>query len=71
MIKSLSSSTLMRHVGKLSKHEIKLSTKPWIAKEILAKMQHRDKVYSQVLKCNQPSVECRQRYQSLQIILSN
>ena len=39
---------------KLSKREIKLSTKPWITKEILAKMQYRDKVYSQVLKCNQP-----------------
>ena len=35
---------------KLSKREIKLSTKPWITKEILAKMQYRDKVYSQVLK---------------------
>ena len=39
---------------KLSKREIKLSTKPWITKEILAKMQYRHKVYSQVLKCNQP-----------------
>ena len=36
---------------KLSKREIKLSTKPWITKEILAKMHYRDKVYSQVLKC--------------------
>ena len=56
---------------KLSKRKIKLSTKPWITQEILAKMQYRNKLYSQVLKCNQPSVECRQRYQSLQIILSN
>ena len=31
---------------KLSKCEIKLSTKPWITQEILAKMQYRDKVYS-------------------------
>ena len=38
----------------LSKREIKLSNEPWITKEILAKMQYRDKVYSQVLKCNQP-----------------
>ena len=36
---------------KLSKREIKLSTKPWIAKEILAKMQY--KVYLQVPKCSQ------------------
>ena len=28
---------------KLSKREIKLSTKPWITQEILAKMQYRDK----------------------------
>ena len=39
---------------KLSKRAIKLSTKPWITKEILAKMQYKDKVYSQVLACNQP-----------------
>ena len=39
---------------KLSKRKIKLSTKPWITQEILAKLQYRDKVYSQVLKCNQP-----------------
>ena len=28
---------------KLSKHEIKLSTKPWITKHILAKIRYRDK----------------------------
>ena len=33
---------------KLSKYEIKLSSKPWITKEILAKKQYRDTVYSQV-----------------------
>lgn len=34
--------------GKLSKYEIKLSSKPCITKEILAKKQYRDTVYSQV-----------------------
>ena len=31
---------------KLFKCEIKLSTKPWITQEILAKIQYKDKVYS-------------------------
>ena len=70
MIKSLSSSTLVCHVGKLSKHEIKLSTKPWITKEILAKMQYRDKVYLQVLKCNQSDPKLNFLYKKLRIVLS-
>lgn len=39
---------------KLSKREIKLPAKPWTTIEILAKMKCRDKVCSQVIKCNQP-----------------
>ena len=50
---------------KLSKREIKLSTKPWITQEILAKMQYRDKVYSQVLKCNQPDPNMTLLYKKL------
>jgi len=51
---------------KLSKREIKLSTKPWFIKEILVKMQYRDKVYSQVnLKCNQPDPNLTLLYKKL------
>ena len=50
---------------KLSKREIKLSTKPWITKEILAKIQYRDKVDSQVLKCNQPDPNLTLLYKKL------
>ena len=50
---------------KLSKREIKLSTKPWITKEILAKIQYRDKVYSQVLECNQPDPNLTLLYKKL------
>ena len=39
---------------KLSKYEIKLSTKPWITKDILAKIRYRDKLYSQIMKSKQP-----------------
>ena len=49
-------STFMCHAKKLSKHEIKLSTKPWIAKDILAKVRHRDKLYSRINKCKQPNL---------------
>ena len=41
---------------KLSKHEIKLSTKPWITKDILVKIRHRDKLYSQINKCKEPNL---------------
>ena len=34
---------------KLSKHEIKLSTKAWITKDILAKIRYRHKLYSQIM----------------------
>ena len=37
---------------KLSKREIKLSTKPWITKHVLAKIRYRDKLYSKIIKCN-------------------
>ena len=50
MIKFLSSSTLMCQVE--SFQSVKLSYPPWITKEILAKMQYRDKVYSHGHKCN-------------------
>ena len=36
---------------KLSKREIKLSTKPWITKPILAKIRYRDKLYSKIIRC--------------------
>ena len=39
---------------KLSKHEIKLSTKAWITKDILAKIRYRHKLYSQIMKSKQP-----------------
>ena len=35
---------------KLSKSEIKLSTKPWIAKPILPKIRYRDKLYSKIIR---------------------
>ena len=37
--------------SKLSKHEIKLSTKPWMTKPILAKIRYRDKLYSKIIRC--------------------
>ena len=39
---------------KLSEHEIKLSTKAWITKDILAKIRYRHKFYSQIMKSKQP-----------------
>ena len=36
---------------KLSKREIKLSTKPWITKHILTKIRYRDKLYSKIIRC--------------------
>ena len=35
---------------KLSKHEIKLSTKPWITKHVFAKIRYRDKLYSKIIR---------------------
>ena len=40
---------------KLTKKEVKISSKPWITKKILAKMKYRDKLYSKLLKCKQPN----------------
>ena len=37
--------------GKLSKREIKLSTKPWITKPIFAKIRYRNKLYSKIIRC--------------------
>ena len=37
---------------KLSKREIKLSTKPWITKHVLAKIRYRDKLYFKIIRCN-------------------
>ena len=34
---------------RLSKKEVKISSKPWITKEIFAKMKYRDKLYSKLL----------------------
>ena len=50
---------------KLSKREIQLSTKPWITKEILAKMQYRDKVY-RMFKFNQPDPNLTLLYKEAQ-----
>lgn len=36
----------------LSKREIKLFTKPWITRPVLAKIQYRDKLYSKIIRCN-------------------
>ena len=47
------------------KREIKLSTNPSLIKEMLVKMQYRDKVYSQVLKCNQPDPNLNVLYKKL------
>jgi hypothetical protein len=38
------------HNKKLSKREIKLSSKPWITKDIKKKMKYTDKLNSQLLK---------------------
>ena len=35
----------------LSKREIKLLTKPWITKPILAKIRYKDKPYSKIIRC--------------------
>ena len=40
---------------RLSKKEVKISSKPWITKEIFAKMKYRDKLYSKLLKSRQPN----------------
>lgn len=40
---------------RLSKKEDKISSKPWITKEIFAKMKYRDKLYSKLLKSKQPN----------------
>lgn len=38
------------HKRKLSKNEIKLSSKPWINKDIRKMMKTRDKLYSRLIK---------------------
>ena len=40
---------------RLSKKEVKISSKPWITKKIFAKMKFRDKLYSKLLKSKQPN----------------
>ena len=37
--------------SKLSKREIKLSTKPWMTKPILAKIRYKDKLYYKIIRC--------------------
>lgn len=51
------SSITAQHVPKrkLSKKEIKLKIKPWITPAILKKIKYQDKLYSQILKNNNPS----------------
>lgn len=39
----------------VSKKEVKISSKPWITKEIFAKMKYRDNLYSKLLKSKQPN----------------
>ena len=48
---------LKKHVPykRLSKKEVKISSKPWITKEIFAKIKFRDKLYSKLLKGKQPN----------------
>ena len=45
------------HVPKkrLSKKEVKISSKPGITKEIFAKMKYRDNLYSKLLRSKQPN----------------
>lgn len=40
---------------RLSKKEVKISSKPWITKKFFAKMKFRDKLYSKLLKSKQPN----------------
>ena len=40
---------------RLSKKEVKISSKPWITKEIFAKMKYGDKLYSTLPKSKQPN----------------
>ena len=49
-------SVCKKHVPdkRLSKKEVKISSKPWITREIFAKMQYRDKLCSKLLKSKQP-----------------
>ena len=57
-------SVCKKHVPykRLSKKEVKISSKPWINREILAKMNYRDKLYSKLLKCKQPDPNLRYLY---------
>ena len=49
-------SVCKKHVPyrRLSKNEVKISSKPWITREIFAKMKYRDKLYSKLFKSKQP-----------------
>jgi len=57
-------SVCKKHVPykRLSKKEVKISSKPWITREILAKMNYRDKLYSKLLKSKQPDPNLRYLY---------
>ena len=57
-------SVCKKHVPykRLSKNEVKISSKPWITREILAKMNYRDKLYSKLLKCKQLDPNLRYLY---------
>lgn len=49
-------SVCKKHVPykRLSKKEVKISSKSWITRQIFAKMKYRDKLYSTLLKSKQP-----------------
>lgn len=49
-------SVCKKHVPykRLSKKEVKISSKSWITRQIFAKMKYRDKLYSKLLKSKQP-----------------
>ena len=55
---------------KLSKREIKLSTKPWITKPILAKIRPRDKPYSKIIRCKHSNPNLIYLHKNSGIVLS-
>ena len=47
---------------RLSKKEVKISSKPGITKEIFAKMKYRNNIYSKILKSKQPNLNLHYLY---------
>ena len=54
----------------LPRKEVKISSKPWITEEILAKMKYRDKLYSKLLECKQPNPNLNYLYKKFSNRLS-